>query len=129
MTLTCGPITDRNGLEATSGPSLLDLLLREQNDLTAVEQFAAWHDAPPQPNLSKYSALIPATQPAAGQQYAFQVDLESCSGCKACVVACHELNGLDDSETWRDVGILHGGTTEQPAIQHVEVQRQQRHRP
>ena len=37
-------------------------------------------------------------------QYAFDVDLDSCSGCKACVSACHSLNGLDEDETWRDVG-------------------------
>jgi Fe-S-cluster-containing dehydrogenase component/DMSO reductase anchor subunit len=99
--------------------SLLDLLLVEQNDLSAVEQFAVWHDEQTSSNQNRYSALIPATSPAKGQQYAFQVDLESCSGCKACVVACHELNGLDETETWRDVGALCGGTTQEPVIQHV----------
>src|SRR4030095_7765056 len=39
-------------------------------------------------------------------QYAFEVDLDQCSGCKACVTACHSLNGLDDDETWRSVGRL-----------------------
>src|SRR5690242_6468273 len=90
-------------------PSLLDLLLTSQNDLSAIEQFAVWHDEHASSELSqhspaRFSALIPAALPSAGQQYAFQVDLESCSGCKACVVACHELNGLDETETWRDVG-------------------------
>jgi formate dehydrogenase iron-sulfur subunit len=32
-----------------------------------------------------------------------------CTGCKACVSACHSLNGLDDDEVWRDVGTLLGG--------------------
>jgi Fe-S-cluster-containing dehydrogenase component/DMSO reductase anchor subunit len=47
------------------------------------------------------------------------VDLDRCSGCKACVTACHSLNGLDDGETWRDVGLLIGGTAAKPVIQHV----------
>ena len=104
MTLTPGPSSSAIGYgEDASRLSLLDLLLREQNELSAVEQFAVWHDASQRTTDRQYSALIPATAPAAGQQYAFQVDLESCSGCKACVVACHELNGLDETETWRDV--------------------------
>jgi formate dehydrogenase iron-sulfur subunit len=37
------------------------------------------------------------------------VDLDKCSGCKACVSACHSLNGLDEDETWRNVGLLVGG--------------------
>src|SRR5207302_2079666 len=43
-----------------------------------------------------------------GEQYAFEVDLDRCSGCKSCVTACHALNGLDEEETWRSVGTLHG---------------------
>ncbi|HVY68337.1 MAG TPA: DmsC/YnfH family molybdoenzyme membrane anchor subunit, partial [Verrucomicrobiae bacterium] len=39
----------------------------------------------------------------------FEVDLDACSGCKACVTACHSLNGLDEGETWREVGTLLGG--------------------
>ncbi|HLQ45416.1 MAG TPA: DmsC/YnfH family molybdoenzyme membrane anchor subunit, partial [Planctomycetaceae bacterium] len=33
--------------------------------------------------------------------------------------ACHSLNGLDQNETWRDVGLLIGGTTANPVMQHV----------
>jgi Fe-S-cluster-containing dehydrogenase component/DMSO reductase anchor subunit len=62
---------------------------------------------------------LPATPPAPGQQYAFEVDLDRCSGCKACVVACHALNGLDENETWRDVGLLIGGSRTAPVMQHV----------
>ena len=58
----------------------------------------------------RYRSLVPATPPGPGQQYAFEVDLDRCSGCKACVMACHTLNGLDEAETWRDVGLLVGGS-------------------
>lgn len=62
---------------------------------------------------------MPAGLPREGEQYAFEVDLDACSGCKSCVTACHSLNGLDECETWREVGLLHGGTTELPVMQHV----------
>lgn len=63
--------------------------------------------------------LIPLTAPAPGEQYAFEVDLDSCSGCKACVVACHSLNGLDETEAWRDVGLLTGGSAAAPCQQTI----------
>ena len=87
--------------------TLIDGLLDQQQRLTAVERFAVAHD---RGDFSKdekfYHRLLPAAPPAPGQQYAFEVDLDRCSGCKACVSACHSLNGLDDGETWRDVGLL-----------------------
>ncbi len=58
------------------------------------------------PPAHLYQDLIPLSQPGPGEQYAFTVDLDACSGCKACVSACHSLNGLDDEETWREVGLL-----------------------
>jgi formate dehydrogenase iron-sulfur subunit len=98
--------------------SLLDRLLSEQQQLSAVDEFAVWHtEASAQ--ARHYSRLIPATAPAPGQQFAFDVDLDRCSGCKACVTACHSLNGLDETETWRDVGLLIGGTSTNPVMQHV----------
>ena len=51
-----------------------------------------------------YRDLIPLNAPKEGEQYAFEVDLDSCTGCKACVTACHNLNGLDEDEVWRKVG-------------------------
>ncbi|MGZ3406994.1 MAG: DmsC/YnfH family molybdoenzyme membrane anchor subunit, partial [Polyangia bacterium] len=98
----------------------LDLLLSEQQDATAVERFARRHDADDlAPEVRRYRDLIPLRLPRAGQQYAFEVDLDSCTGCKACVTGCHSLNGLDDGEVWRTVGLLHGGTAQAPAQQTV----------
>jgi Fe-S-cluster-containing dehydrogenase component/DMSO reductase anchor subunit len=71
------------------------------------------------PPAHLYQDLIPLTQPGPGEQYAFTVDLDACSGCKACVSACHSLNGLDDEETWREVGLLFGSTAEGPVIQTI----------
>jgi Fe-S-cluster-containing dehydrogenase component/DMSO reductase anchor subunit len=99
----------------------LQLILAEQQDLTAVERFARAHDQhgglPAQ--ATHYSELIPLSAPQAGQQYAFDVDLDLCTGCKACVTGCHNLNGLDPGEIWRTVGLLHGGTSHTPAQQTV----------
>ncbi|MFV0442767.1 MAG: DmsC/YnfH family molybdoenzyme membrane anchor subunit [Planctomycetaceae bacterium] len=103
---------------STSG--LLQLLLDEQRQLTAVDLFSRSHTAGVVPAQARYyEKLLPASPPGAGQQYAFEVDLDRCSGCKACVVACHSLNGLDEHETWRDVGLLVGGTASNPVMQHV----------
>jgi formate dehydrogenase iron-sulfur subunit len=103
--------------------TLIDLLLAEQRSLTAVEQFSRAHDLSRFPAAEKhYRRLLPATSPGPGQQYAFQVDLDQCSGCKACVTACHSLNGLDETETWRQVGLLvskPSTATAQPFQQHV----------
>ena len=58
------------------------------------------------PKSKMFRDLIPLSAPGPGEQYAFEVDLDACSGCKACVSACHALNGLDETESWRDVGLL-----------------------
>lgn len=95
--------------------TLIDELLEEQRKLTAVEKFSQRHSRQQIPLQEKYYRdLIPLTAPQPGEQYAFEVDLDACSGCKACVTACHSLNGLDPQETWRDVGILIGGTRSRP---------------
>ncbi|HVZ31413.1 MAG TPA: DmsC/YnfH family molybdoenzyme membrane anchor subunit, partial [Polyangiaceae bacterium] len=103
---------------------LVEHYLREQAQLTAVERFAQeherWHETNELPAQAKYyRSLIPVSKPESGQQYAFSVDLDRCSGCKACVTACHSLNGLDESETWRSVGLLHGGSSDNPVQQTV----------
>lgn len=68
---------------------------------------------------SRFSELIPLSVPTGDEQYAFEVDLDRCTGCKACVAACHSLNGLMDEETWRDVGLLKGGKRASPYQQTV----------
>lgn len=101
--------------------ALLEQLIHEQAELTAVERFEHWRAASAaQSRLTEtYRALLPAAPPDAGQQYAFEVDLDKCSGCKACVVACHTLNGLGESETWRKVGLLTSTSPQTPIKQHV----------
>ena len=102
------------------GPTLIERLLNDQQQMTAVEQFSRAHDLGGLPAQSRYySKLVPTSAPGPGQQYAFEVELDRCSGCKACVTACHTLNGLDEEETWRDVGLLVGGTATKPIMQHV----------
>ena len=110
------------GRTGDDGPTLsaLDWVLHDQQTLTAVDRFAKKHDGAELPvGLRTYRELIPAAKPGAGQQYAFDVDLDLCTGCKACVTGCHNLNGLDDNEVWRTVGLLHGGTTKGPVQQTV----------
>lgn len=98
---------------------LIDAYLREQRDLTAVERFSRHHDTTPHSDERAYQELIPLTLPQEGEQFSFHVDLDRCTGCKACVTACHSLNGLDENETWRFVGQLHGGTPQAPLLQTV----------
>lgn len=106
-------------LIALTQPTLLELLLQEQGGLSAVDSFADWHESN-SIHAATYQALMPALALKTGQQYAFEVDLDACSGCKACVVACHTLNGLEENETWRKVGALSSQSiTALPIVQHV----------
>src|SRR5207244_2712135 len=73
---------------APAKPTLLDSLLREQQTLTAVDRFAKKHEACEVPAQARYYRdLIPLEKPRPGHQYAFEVDLDACTGCKACVAA------------------------------------------
>jgi len=112
----------KNNVPLAHDPShtrtLIDELLDEQRRLqTPVAVFSDNHAQGT--TSTRYRDLIPLSTPKPGEQYAFQVDLDACTGCKACVSACHSLNGLDENETWRDVGLIHGGTTAVPYQQTI----------
>src|SRR4029078_2852415 len=108
------PAAPANGRPTTA----LERALADQQALTAVERFSRSHDADALPAQAKYYRdLLPASPPGPGQPCAFEVDLDSCTGCKACVTCGHNLNGLDDGEVWRTVGLLHGGTPAAPGQQ------------
>lgn len=94
--------------QADASHDFLQALLREQQSFTAVEQFSAWHVGAAHGPAERYRALLPTGAPGPGEQLAFEVNLDACSGCKACVTACHSLNGLGEDETWRRVGRLLG---------------------
>ncbi|MDB5386722.1 MAG: putative anaerobic reductase component [Planctomycetaceae bacterium] len=103
-----------------TGLGLLEQLLHDQQHMTVVAKFAQELELHALPAQAKfYRDLIPLTSPKPGEQLAFEVDLDACSGCKACVVACHNLNGLEEDEIWRSVGLLSGGSMHLPVIQHV----------
>ena len=93
----------------------INALLREQQNLrppTAVEVFSDWHSGASSCHSGKvYADLIPTGLPGVGEQFGFEVNLDACTGCKACVAACHSLNGLDEGEAWRDIGQLVGEAT------------------
>lgn len=98
----------------------VDEYLARQRDMSAVEAYASHHDAATGSlHAGWYEALMPATAPGPGQQYRFEVDMDACTSCKACVTACHSLNGLDVGESWRSVGIVIGRDAAGPTQQTV----------
>ena len=98
----------------------IDEYLARQQDLTAVERFADHHDRSTGPLHERwYRELLPAAPPSPGQQYRFEVDMDSCTSCKSCVAACHSLNGLDVGESWRSVGVVIGTGPSGPTQQTV----------
>lgn len=106
--------------QTADAPTIMRALLEEQRDLSAVELFAqACRTGRLTAGARTYRDLLPAAPPGPGQQLAFEVDLDACSGCKACVTACHNLNGLDEGENWRSVGLLVGGNLLAPVQQTV----------
>ena len=100
-------------------PLLAELLADQQRLDTPVARLAEAHATLRQSAVSRHATPIPLTKPLPGEQYAFEVDLDSCTGCKSCVAACHSLNGLDDTETWRDVGLLVSPSRRRPFTQTV----------
>src|ERR1700722_2277392 len=91
---------------SVSAKALIAEALAEQQLFTPVAEFGrrehlglvrplrgeSGSDARFSPSAHLYRDLIPLSQPGPGEQYAFTVDLDACSGCKACVSACHSLN-------------------------------------
>ena len=115
--MTTSFVTPAAGIDLAGPPRekkrlpLVEHYLREQQTMSAVDRFAQRHADVEKPLRERfYRDLLPASPPSAGEQYAFEVDLDACTGCKACVTACHNMNGLDEGETWRSVGLLHGGS-------------------
>ncbi|MEQ1748387.1 MAG: DmsC/YnfH family molybdoenzyme membrane anchor subunit [Prosthecobacter sp.] len=92
------------------------VLLEQQTLRTPVALFSEEYDS--KSVRERFTHLIPLSKPSPGAQYGFEVNLDACTGCKACVAACHSLNGLDDNESWRDMGLL-VGTRIQPYQQTV----------
>ncbi len=104
--------------------TLIDLLLEEQQEIDTpvgrlAESAKQAEARSAGTGAQSYQSLIPLSAPGLGQQLAFEVNLDKCSGCKGCVTACHSLNGLDENETWRDAGLLVGGTVAHPFQQTV----------
>lgn len=103
--------------DLSDSSDLLNRVLREQQTLrTPVALFSEEYDA--KGVRERFTHLIPLSKPNPGEQYGFEVNLDACTGCKACVAACHSLNGLDDDESWRDMGLL-VGTRREPYLQTV----------
>lgn len=100
-------------------PLLAELLAEQQRLDTPVARFSTAHDEFAVGAKAFAPQLIPLTAPKPGEQYAFEVDLDSCTGCKSCVAACHSLNGLDETETWRDVGMIVSPDRAHPLTQTV----------
>lgn len=112
------PLTSAGGV-SSEGPMAGHLPLPIESK-AAVDSFVDYcRRQSPEGLHGRYYELLPASPPGPGQQYAFEVDLDRCSGCKSCVAACHALNGLDEQESWREVGLLVGGGAELPVLQHV----------
>jgi len=108
---------ERSVSSGGSAVGILEATLREQQTLrTPVALFSDEYDS--KSVRERFTHLIPLSKPNPGEQYGFEVDLDACTGCKACVAACHSLNGLDEGESWRDMGLL-VGTRKQPYLQTV----------
>ena len=115
-----GKPTSESGVSRLEQRNLINQLLEDQGKMSAVERFSQKHEqADGHIQKRYYQDLIPIRKPSSGEQYAFEVDLDQCTGCKACVVACHSLNGLNDNESWRDIGSIRGiseGVNEQQTV-------------
>ena len=98
--------------------NLIETYLHKQNALTAVDVFSKTHEEGAFPKHEKfYRDLIPKRESVGGEQLAYQVDLDTCTGCKACVAGCHSMNGLDKDEAWRKTGTIQSTDEKAPFSQ------------
>jgi formate dehydrogenase iron-sulfur subunit len=63
----------------------------------------------PLPLPEPVRSRMPDRAPGPGEQYRFHFDMDTCIGCKCCVVACNEQNGNPAELNWRRVGEVEGG--------------------
>ncbi|MEQ8836785.1 MAG: hypothetical protein RID07_08275 [Lacipirellulaceae bacterium] len=81
---TRGTSPEREAPRRAKPEQMVAEYLEEQSQLTAVERFSQRHESDALPAQAKYYRdLIPLEKPQPGEQYAFEVDLDLCSGCKA----------------------------------------------
>jgi Fe-S-cluster-containing dehydrogenase component/DMSO reductase anchor subunit len=114
---TSGRAVDDDG-DAAALRTPLDDWLAVQADLSAVERFSRADDAGRAGRgTGTWHDVVPLERPGPDERYAFEVDLDSCTGCKACVAACNSLNGLDPGESFRTVGVLVGLDRRGAAVQ------------
>jgi anaerobic dimethyl sulfoxide reductase subunit B len=53
------------------------------------------------------------------EQWGMYMDLSRCIGCHACSVACRDVHGLLDNDSWRVVITIETGEYPQPCVVHI----------
>src|SRR5262249_60744422 len=71
----------------------LPLLKRARDDAAVFVRVSPKRGGADAYGARSVQALMPGRALRAGEQYRFHVDMQSCIGCKCCVVACNEQNG------------------------------------
>src|SRR2546422_3042663 len=87
----------------------LPLLKRARDDGAVFVRVSPKHGGADAYGVRSVQALMPGRALRPGEQYRFHVDMQSCIGCKCCVVACNEQNGNPAAINWRRVVEIEGG--------------------